>query len=163
MIRRPPRSTLSSSSAASDVYKRQADSKGRTPLLLAARAGHASTVAILLLHGSDLAARSNPGWLPEMSLGNSCRGFNASELASQHRHLHTLQVIRGFELGRLVRWRDANSSNLPRRVLRIMVSFMAAVSGQPDSDMPQDLAGDVVLSILEKIAWLCFLAAPCEH
>eukprot|EP00658_Telonema_sp_P-2_P079272 TRINITY_DN760_c0_g1_i1.p1 TRINITY_DN760_c0_g1~~TRINITY_DN760_c0_g1_i1.p1 ORF type:complete len:106 (+),score=25.71 TRINITY_DN760_c0_g1_i1:96-413(+) len=32
MIRRPPRSTLSSSSAASDVYKRQGDGEGVIPL-----------------------------------------------------------------------------------------------------------------------------------
>src|SRR5665648_1285596 len=34
MIRRPPRSTLSSSSAASDVYKRQSSHSAQTPVMM---------------------------------------------------------------------------------------------------------------------------------
>src|SRR5665648_702846 len=66
MIRRPPRSTLSSSSAASDVYKRQG-----LCLALAVRpswwclvlgvAGSAAAMVVALRHGSS--ERSSPAWL----------------------------------------------------------------------------------------------------
>ena len=50
MIRRPPRSTLSSSSAASDVYKRQdlSDDGGFTPLMLASKWSSLPFVSFLI-------------------------------------------------------------------------------------------------------------------
>src|SRR5450756_3112623 len=81
MIRRPPRSTQSRSSAASDVYKRQINgggSTGRTglqqQLTSAAAAGTASTpslveVVIYDLPGRDCAALASNGEIPATAAG----------------------------------------------------------------------------------------------
>src|SRR5678815_2120784 len=84
MIRRPPRSTLDRSSAASDVYKRQLhdriwtewqrmgaglDARGRVrdaptshtlPHLTAPAFSDGRRVAIIFLHGTDLEGRPRP-------------------------------------------------------------------------------------------------------
>src|SRR5665648_1262138 len=63
MIRRPPRSTLSSSSAASDVYKRQAAGEGDATISLTAKAEWDLAAAAVIMDeagGITTDQRGNP-------------------------------------------------------------------------------------------------------
>src|SRR5674536_357735 len=63
MIRRPPRSTLSSSSAASDVYKRQLETdivRGRPPAFVARRTRKDEGMAAQEIPADELSARKGP-------------------------------------------------------------------------------------------------------
>lgn len=47
-----------------DVEKRQDDAFGFTPLIRAAKAGHAEVMRLLLAHGAAIGGRDNSGWGP---------------------------------------------------------------------------------------------------
>src|SRR5664279_6634143 len=71
MIRRPPRSTLSSSSAASDVYKRQVEDKKGNPIRFLSTAKNAFNIVVvdiadcmlgmMDIHACMLACQGDPG------------------------------------------------------------------------------------------------------
>src|SRR5450756_2721397 len=70
MIRRPPRSTQSRSSAASDVYKRQGDSRMKKHGLFGELIGEVFGTFILILLGDGVVA--NVGLAPRLAAG----GYN---------------------------------------------------------------------------------------
>src|SRR5664279_6584907 len=85
MIRRPPRSTLSSSSAASDVYKRQdykqrkSDGKATIGATLSKRFGYAAVVSVIPGGPADKAGVDS-GDIIEAIEGKSTRDMSLAEI-----------------------------------------------------------------------------------
>src|SRR5664279_2404840 len=104
MIRRPPRSTLSSSSAASDVYKRQLQALG----CVQGHQGHHAAVSRLAIGAvGDLVGVSHQRDALEKGL-QGARGFRLVELAAHGHELGkvldpslVLRVLAGPELSEI--------------------------------------------------------------
>src|SRR5678815_3043297 len=87
MIRRPPRSTLDRSSAASDVYKRQA-------LMRAAEEGHAHVVNALLAAGADPNMKAHVSQLTtRKNADHATGGFTALMFAVRNGHEDVVRAL----------------------------------------------------------------------
>eukprot|EP00658_Telonema_sp_P-2_P007511 TRINITY_DN12800_c0_g1_i1.p1 TRINITY_DN12800_c0_g1~~TRINITY_DN12800_c0_g1_i1.p1 ORF type:complete len:154 (-),score=44.85 TRINITY_DN12800_c0_g1_i1:123-584(-) len=144
MIRRPPRSTLSSSSAASDVYKRQ----------------DKVSAAVLEINDSDLnfgfgsggASKTTTTFTPTTtssslhSLGDDAKGVYVSRICRRWRVRTSLRRLRGHT--------DAIAQYNQLRVLQELVHSQVGNDGGGDDD---EAKGVITPSPLSPLSTLCLL------